>query len=218
MAPTHQTLAGRNVPGWMGKALWLLVSLAFVALAWQALELQSPASTPVLDPTPEQVRAVTLEVPEATAPVATAAAATPRLLQIDRQMLHGDYVWNDEGVPAGRITIRINLAEQTLSVFRAGNEIGRAVILYGTEENPTPTGSFTIMEKDIDHESNIYDAIMPYMLRLTNDGIAIHGSNVRYGWASRGCVGVPDEFAALLFEQARIGDQVTIVAAETPRA
>ena len=203
----------------MGTALWLLVSLGFVALAWQAFELSSPANPPALDPTPEQVKAVALEVPtaRASAPAPAAAPAAPRMLQLDRPMLHGDFVWSDEGVPAGRISIRVNLAEQTLSVFRSGHEIGRAVILYGTEENPTPTGSFPIIEKDIDHESNIYDAIMPYMLRLTGDGIAIHGSNVRYGWASRGCIGVPDEFAARLFEQARLGDRVTIVAGTPPR-
>ena len=68
-----------------------------------------------------------------------------------------------------------------------------------------------ITEKDADHESNIYEAVMPYMMRLTNDGIAIHGSVVEYGKASRGCVGVPDEFAARLFAQARLGDRVRIV-------
>ena len=220
MAPARRTLAGRNVPGWLGATVWLLFSLGFVALAWQAFELSSSASLPALDPTAEQVRAVSLEVApaRASAPAPAPAPAAPRLLQVDRQMQHGDYVWNDEGVPAGRISIKVNLAEQTLSVFRAGHEIGRAVILYGTEENPTPTGTFPIMEKDIDHESSLYDAIMPYMLRLTGDGIAIHGSNVRYGWASRGCIGVPDEFAALLFEQARVGDQVTVVAGTRPQA
>ena len=134
-----------------------------------------------------------------------------RRLSVGRQLLHGEYVWNDDGVPPGRATILVDLSAQTLSVFRGGQEIGRAVILYGTEENPTPTGTFSIIEKKVDHESTIYDASMPFMLRLTNDGIAIHGSNVRYGWASRGCVGVPLEFAELLFAQARIGDSVTIV-------
>ena len=138
------------------------------------------------------------------------------MLQLDRQMLHGDYVWNDDGVPAGRVDILVDIATQTLHVFRANTEIGRAVILYGTDEDPTPLGTFTITEKDIDHESNIYDAAMPYMMRLTNDGVAIHGSMVEYGKASRGCVGVPDEFAALLFAQARIGDRVRIVNQRPP--
>ncbi len=54
---------------------------------------------------------------------------------------------------------------------------------------------------------------MPYMLRLTNDGVAIHGSNVREGWASHGCIGVPLDFARLLFAAASKGDLVVILPA-----
>ena len=70
--------------------------------------------------------------------------------------------------------------------------------LYGTDGKPTPTGSFSILEKDADHYSHSYDAPMPYMLRLTNDGVAIHGSNVREGYATHGCIGIPPNFARLL--------------------
>jgi lipoprotein-anchoring transpeptidase ErfK/SrfK len=52
---------------------------------------------------------------------------------------------------------------------------------------------------------------MPYMLRLTNDGVAIHGSNVRQGWATHGCIGVPPDFARLLFAAAAKGDAVVIL-------
>src|SRR3546814_12936008 len=66
------------------------------------------------------------------------------------------------------------------------------------------------MEKDEDHVSNLYDAPMPYMLRLTNDGVAIHGSEVEWGLATHGCIGIPTKFAALLFSQAGLGDHVII--------
>jgi lipoprotein-anchoring transpeptidase ErfK/SrfK len=52
---------------------------------------------------------------------------------------------------------------------------------------------------------------MPYTLRLTNDGVAIHGNNVLEGYASHGCVGVPLEFARRLFAEARVGDEVFIL-------
>jgi hypothetical protein len=55
------------------------------------------------------------------------------------------------------------------------------------------------------------------MMRLTRDGVAIHASNVRFGWASRGCVGVPQEFAERLFALARVGDVVTIVNGTPPQ-
>ncbi|WP_237365372.1 L,D-transpeptidase family protein [Rhizorhapis sp. SPR117] len=133
-----------------------------------------------------------------------------RILNIDHPFRHGDYVWDDAGVPAGPIVITVDVEAQTLSVFRGGYEIGAAVILYGAEEKPTPEGVFPITEKDADHVSNLYDAPMPYMLRLTNDGVAIHGSKVEWGWATHGCIGVPIAFAAKLFAQAKIGDRVII--------
>jgi hypothetical protein len=133
-----------------------------------------------------------------------------RVLELERPLRHGDYVWRPEGAPKGRITITADLEAETLSVFREGYEIGVAAILYGVPDHPTPLGSFRILQKDATHKSNIYDAPMPYMLRLTNDGVAIHGSKVSWGTASHGCIGVPVQFAKLLFAEAKIGDTVTI--------
>ncbi len=139
------------------------------------------------------------------------SVAVHSLLDIQRSMRFGDYVWNVAGVPPGRIWIRVDLARQTLSVFRAGHEIGSAVILYGTPAYPTPSGDFRIIQMAKQHRSSSYDADMPYMLRLTNDGVAIHASAVEKGFASHGCVGVPLAFARLLFAQARRGDLVAIL-------
>jgi lipoprotein-anchoring transpeptidase ErfK/SrfK len=136
------------------------------------------------------------------------------LLVIRKPMRFGDYVWNDIGVPAtGPIRVRVDLARQTISVFRDGHEIGTAVILYGTDHKPTPTGTFPILMRARQHQSSLYDAEMPYMLRLTNDGVAIHASSVRRGSATHGCIGVPLSFAQLLFDQVARGDLVTIVGA-----
>jgi hypothetical protein len=135
------------------------------------------------------------------------------VLNITRPMRYGGYVWDDAGVPEGPILIHIDLERQLLSIFRGGHEIGSAVILYGTDGKPTPTGSFPILQKAADYHSRTYDAPMPYMLRLTDDGIAIHGSDVRTGFATHGCIGVPVAFARRLFEQARKGDNVVILPA-----
>ena len=133
------------------------------------------------------------------------------VLNITKPMRFGDYVWNQDRIPEGPVWVRIDLARQLLSVFRAGHEIGSAVILYGSDGKATPTGSFTILEKDPNHYSRSYDAPMPYMLRLTKDGVAIHGSNVREGWATHGCIGVPLNFARLLFGVAKKDDPVIIL-------
>jgi hypothetical protein len=135
-------------------------------------------------------------------------------LNVTKKMRFGSYVWDDSGIPPGPIWIRIDLARQLMSVFRGGHEIGSTVILYGTDGKPTPTGSFVILEKDQDYHSRTYDAPMPYMLRLTDDGVAIHGSDVRRGRATHGCTGVPIAFARLLFAEASKGDEVVILPAE----
>jgi hypothetical protein len=138
------------------------------------------------------------------------------MLNITGPMRFGDFVWDENHIAAGQLWVRIDLSRQLLSVFRDGHEIGATVILYGAGGKPTPTGRFTILEKNPDYYSRSYDAPMPYMLRLTKDGVAIHGSNVRKGWATHGCIGVPLGFARLLFAAARKGDPVFILAGEQP--
>jgi lipoprotein-anchoring transpeptidase ErfK/SrfK len=134
------------------------------------------------------------------------------VLNVTRPMRYGEYRWDDKNVPKGPIWIRVDLKRQLISVFRGGHEIGTAVILYGADEKETPVGVFPVLAKIRDHKSITYDnAPMPYTLRLTGDGVSIHGSEVSWGRATHGCIGVPLEFAHKLFDQASKGDQVTIV-------
>lgn len=134
------------------------------------------------------------------------------ILNVPAAMRYGEFKWNDEGVPEGRVWVLVDLKAQTMSVFRGQHEIGTAVTLYGVDEKPTPTGRFTVLEKRKDHWSSLYDAPMPYTLRLTYDGIAIHGSDVRKGAGTHGCLGVPLEFGSKLFEQMKVGDEVLVLA------
>jgi len=133
------------------------------------------------------------------------------LLAISRPLQFGDYSWDEKGVPPGPTWVRVDLGSQLISVFRGGHEIGTAVIVYGGENKETPTGKLHIIAKDRDHRSSLYDAAMPYTLQLTTDGVSIHGSSVRWGAATHGCIGVPLEFAHKLFDSAKVGDEVLIV-------
>jgi hypothetical protein len=135
------------------------------------------------------------------------------LLTVEGPLQFGDFVWNDKAVPAGPTWVRIDLAKQLISVFRGGNEIGTAVVVYGGDNKRTPAGTFHILMKDRDHRSSLYDAAMPYTLQLTGDGVSIHGSTVRWGAATHGCIGLPLEVARRQFEQAKVGDEVVIVPA-----
>lgn len=132
------------------------------------------------------------------------------LLKVPRQLRHGEFAWDDNAV-AGPVWIRIDLDRQLLSVFRGEDEIGTAVILYGAPEKPTPKGAFRVIAKATDHYSRSYDAPMPFMLRLTADGVAIHASRVRPDGATHGCLGVPLRFAEKLYAVAGTGTEVFIL-------
>ncbi|MCH7628757.1 MAG: L,D-transpeptidase family protein [Proteobacteria bacterium] len=160
-------------------------------------------------------------VAEAAPPPLVAASATPKptpegpfvvksILKIDGPIKYGQSYWDESKGEPGPTVITVDLAARTLSVFRNGHEIGATAILKGYGEKPTPLGVFPIIEKDADHVSNIYDAPMPYMLRMTNDGVSIHGANVRKGYATNGCVGVPEDFAKKLFAVTKLGDRIIV--------
>jgi len=133
------------------------------------------------------------------------------VLNVKEKMRFGESVWDDKDVPPGPIWIRVDLTRQLLSVFRGGHEIGTTVVLYGASDKESPLGTFPVLEKAEDYHSRTYDAPMPYMLRLTADGVAIHGSDVRAGAATHGCIGVPTAFARQLFDQVKPGDPVFIL-------
>jgi len=135
-----------------------------------------------------------------------------RVLPIEGPIRYGEWHWDDEGVPDGPLVVTVDLQARVISVFRNGYEIGAAAALLGTPEHPTPVGTFPILTKERHNVSEKYNnAPMPWTLRLTWDGVAVHGgSTVERGYASHGCIGVPDEFASRLFDIAEVGDVVII--------
>ncbi len=134
------------------------------------------------------------------------------ILPIEGSIRYGDWFWDESAAPrTGKLVITVDLEARVISAFRDGHEIGTAVALLGTRKHPTPVGTFPILTKERHNVSEKYNnAPMPFTLRLTWDGIAIHGSPVLNGYASHGCIGVPDEFAAKLFAAAGRGDKVII--------
>ncbi|WP_336964275.1 L,D-transpeptidase family protein [Sphingobium aquiterrae] len=193
----------------------VLVAVAGIATGLAARAPSDVPGAPRTAAVAKHAKAATLAKAAAPAPTAVAARqdnplVIKRVLTITGPFRHGDWLWDDKGVPAGPLVITVDLKAQTLSVFRGGYEIGAAVIAYGADEMPTPLGVFPILQKDADHWSSLYDAPMPYTLRLTNDGVAIHGSQVARDKATHGCIGVPTAFAKLLFAQAKLGDRVIV--------
>lgn len=162
----------------------------------------------------EVVQPLPLAVPASapSAPVSNDPFVIKSILPIEGSIRYGEWFWDESAAPrSGKLVITVDLDARVISAFRDGHEIGTAVALLGTQKHPTPLGTFPILTKEKDNISEKYNnAPMPWTLRLTWDGIAIHGSPVLNGYASHGCIGVPDEFAAKLFAAARRGDKVII--------
>jgi len=125
---------------------------------------------------------------------------------VDGPLKPGAYSWSDDGVADGPLYLIVSLARQQVHVYRGDRLIGAASVSTGTKNKATPTGSFLILQKRQWHRSNLYsNAPMPFMQRLTWDGIALHaGHNPGYP-ASHGCIRLPYAFAQKLFALTRIG-------------
>ncbi|MEM7291323.1 MAG: L,D-transpeptidase family protein [Pseudomonadota bacterium] len=114
--------------------------------------------------------------------------------------------------PKDPLQIMVSLSDQSVKVFRGQQQIAASNVSSGKKGHRTPTGIFSVLQKNRHHRSNIYSgAPMPYMQRLTWSGIALHASNnVPRSPASHGCVRLPHKFASQLFKMATNGIHVII--------
>jgi hypothetical protein len=126
----------------------------------------------------------------------------------------GQFIWAPQAVPSGPLVMVIGLDKQLAYVYRNGLRIGVSTISTGKKGKETPTGVFTILQKQKIHRSSLYDdAPMPFMQRLTWDGVAMHAGNLPGYAASHGCVRLPYEFARRLYEVTSTGMTVVVAAA-----
>jgi hypothetical protein len=148
------------------------------------------------------------------AALASAAAHTADQRRSDAdgsRLAPGGYVWSADRAPSGPVEIVISLSAQRAYVYRNGVRIGMSEASTGKEGYETPTGVFTILEKEKVHRSSRYDdAPMPYMQRLTWYGVALHGGALPGYAASHGCIRLPLGFARKLFTVTSVGTQVVV--------
>ena len=105
----------------------------------------------------------------------------------------------------------IDLTRQRVMLYRGGVPIAASTISSGSEGRETPTGVFTILQKEVMHRSGTYDdAPMPYMQRITPKGVAMHAGNLPGYPASHGCIRLPKDFAKLLYGVTELGTPVMI--------
>lgn len=144
------------------------------------------------------------------------AAPVPQVFQIrseiepERPLQPGEFTWSP-GEAKGELVVVADLKTQMVHVYRGGEEIGVSTISTGRKGFETPTGVFRILEKNVDHYSDLYDlAPMPFMQRLTWDGIALHGGQVPGRPVSHGCIRMPEAFAQILYHETKKGGVVIV--------
>src|SRR3954462_13489233 len=158
--------------------------------------------------------ALVLAIAVAPSPLFSQGASTSAQLEVAKQadkLKAGQWVWKPEIAREGPVLVYVDLGRQRATVYRNGVRIGVSTISSGKDGHETPTGVFTILEKNKEHHSKTYDdASMPYQQRLTWMGVALHAGNSPGFPASHGCVRLPLEFAKKLFEVTPMGGTVVI--------
>ena len=143
---------------------------------------------------------------------APAWAARKKAVKPPRPLRAGQAFWLPELASTGPVTAAVNLYTQHVQLYRNGVAIGYSSISSGRPGHGTPTGLFNVLEKRRHHRSSKYDdAPMPWMVRLTWDGIAFHGGTLPGYPASHGCIRLPMHFAPRLFGAIRYKDSVLVV-------
>jgi hypothetical protein len=122
------------------------------------------------------------------------------LMAVDKEQLRpGHFWWFADVDVSAPLLIVVSLPQQRAYVYRSGSLVAVSTISTGRKGYATPTGTFTVLERKRKHISNLYDAPMPFILRLTWDGIALHGGDIPGYRASHGCIRLPMEFSRELF-------------------
>lgn len=148
--------------------------------------------------------------PPAWAQGSTVSSAVELARQVE-VLKPGQWVWAPQVAPIGPITVFVDLSRQAATIYRNGVRIGVSTVSSGKPGHETPTGVFTILQKDAHHRSSTYNnAPMPYQQRLTWDGVALHAGGLPGYPESHGCVHLPFEFAKLLFGETDMGGTVIV--------
>ena len=122
----------------------------------------------------------------------------------------GQYVWASS-IPAGETRVVIDRLTQMGYVYRGAKLVGAAHVSTARQGHVTPLGQWSVLEKRPFYRSKKYDnAPMPWMERIDNYGIALHGGGIPGFPESHGCIHLPMKFAEKLYGLTKIGTKVVI--------
>ena len=144
-------------------------------------------------------------------------------------------------ITQGNSYVVISLSKQRVYLMTGDQVYIDSPISSGKAGHASPTGSFSVLEKDPDHRSSIYGnfvdrsgrvvragvstkidsapsgthyvgAPMSWFCRLTHSGVGMHVGILPGYAASHGCIRLPAEIAPLIYAKVRIGTKVRIEA------
>ena len=211
--------------------LYAAILALSAGLGWKAAQLQRneeaaaaaaargaapPAPAARTQPAAREPAALPVEAaPEKPRPAAPASAAAQRPAPVaapaDERQAPAPAA---AGAAGRRIFVLISLPSQRAFVFKDGKLWDSSRVSTGRRGKRTPTGTFTILEKQVHHRSTKYDdAPMPYMQRLTWGGVALHAGHVPGYPASHGCIRMPWGFARRLYRVTDMNSTVVVVTA-----
>lgn len=144
------------------------------------------------------------------AEVAPAPATAVALVDAAAMLAPDTFVWRDPAT-AEPVTVVISLPLQRAYVYRGTTLVAVTTVSTGMDGKETPVGIYPVLQKHRDHRSNLYsNAPMPFMQRLTWDGIALHaGQNPGFP-DSHGCIRLPTGLARNLFAVTEVGTKVVV--------
>lgn len=113
--------------------------------------------------------------------------------------------------PGEGVRVVVSLPQQKAYVFDDGDLVATSPVSTGKKGYETPVGTFRILQKKVYHRSNRYsNAPMPYMQRLTWQGVALHAGSLPGYPASHGCIRLPRSFAKKLYKLTDYSTHVTV--------
>jgi len=167
--------------------------------------------------------------------LAATATTTTRVPVNARQgdaLLYGEVLARAQGSPC---SIIISLGKQRAWLMVGDSVAIDTPIASGRKPGWTPTGAFSVMEKDPNHHSNKYGdlvdasgsvvrknvtagasggifrgAPMKWFLRLNEQGVGMHAGFLPGYPASHGCIRLPKEAAERLYRTVSVGTPVIV--------
>ena len=137
------------------------------------------------------------------------------------------------------VHVRVSIPRQRAYLMVGDQIAADSPISSGKAGHNTPSGNFSVLEKDPDHRSSIYGdfvdgsgrvvragisakidsapsgthyvgAPMTWFMRLTGEGVGMHVGILPGYPASHGCIRMPSDGAKLFYDTVKIGTPVTV--------